>query len=142
MTCAGRITTPALPNPKGGKLPLLIEKDLTMKIVFAAAVAASLASTCVAHAQETPFDRAVSLVAVVFFEVDHCPGVVVNGPIFKTGLSESGADLPHDNEAIQKAARVSAESMHEKGDAAHCAELWAQLGPDGTDVTGLLARAR
>ena len=127
-------------DPESASFPL-IEKDRTLNNVLALALAASLATSFVAHAQDTPFRRAVSLVSVVFFEVNHCPGVVVNGPIFKAGLSESGADLPHDNEAIQNAARSSAESMHEEGDAAHCAELWAQLGPDGTDVTGLLSRA-
>lgn len=112
-----------------------------MKVVLTFAAAAWLALCLNAHAQDSPFGRAVSLASVVFFEVDHCPGVVVNGPIFHAGLVESGADLIRDNEAIQTIARINSKSMHEEGDANHCEEFWAQLGPHGTDVVGLLSRA-
>ena len=108
--------------------------------MLALAAAAWLAIGLDAHAQDSPFGRAVSLTSVVFFVVDHCPGVVVNGPMFHAGLVESGADLVHDHEAIETMARIDAKSMHEGGDAAHCAEFWAQLGPEGIDVTGLLSR--
>ena len=117
------------------------QKEYTVTSVLALAAASYLAFGIDAHAQDSPFGRAVSLTSVVFFEVDHCPGVVVNGPIFHAGLVESGADLAHDNGAIQTMARINSKSMHEEGDAAHCAEFWAQLGPEGTDVIGLLSRA-
>ena len=112
-----------------------------MKTILAIAAAAWLAFGLDAHAQDSPFGRAVSLTSVVFFEVDHCPGVVVNGPMFHAGLVESGADLVQDNETIQTMARIRSKSMHDEGDASHCAELWTQLGPEGTDVIGLLSRA-
>ena len=111
-----------------------------MKKVLALASVIWLAFSLEAQAQVS-FDRAVSLASVAFFELDHCPGVVVNGPIFEKGLEASGADLDLDNEAIQRAAKVKDASLHEEGDHFHCAEFWSQLGPEGTDVTGLLSRA-
>ena len=126
--------------PKKGR-PRVEQGRTHMKTVLALAAAACLAVSLDAHAQDSPFGRAVSLASVAFFEVDHCPGVVVNGPIFHSGLVESGADLVHDIGAIQTMAKIKSDSMHEEGDAVHCAELWAQLGPQGTDVVGLLSRA-
>ena len=112
-----------------------------MRIALVLASLALLAFSSVTHAEDGPFDRAVSLVSVVLFEVDHCPGVVVNGPMFKVGLVDSGADLDRDDGAIERVARSDADTLHRKGDDPKaCADLWARLGPNGTDVLGLLAR--
>ena len=111
-----------------------------MKIALALASVAPLVFSPVAGAENSPFNRAVSLVSVAFFEVDYCPGVVVNGPLFRVGLVDSGADLTHDDEAIQTMAKANAVSMHEKDDVGRCADFWARLGPNGTDVLGLLSR--